>query len=117
MKNNYSLAQRNKIVEDHLWCIDAVMRKNAPLIRVARLDRDDVYQQLAIRLIRAVEGFDPEKGELRQHIFAQLKYELLNCKTPYRTTGITGAPTDFCQGKVISLDAVRASRASLELAA
>lgn len=117
MKNNYSLAQRNKIVEDHLWCIDAVMRKNAPLIRAARLDRDDVYQQLTIRLIRAVEGFDPEKGGLRQHIFAQLKFELLNCKNPYRTTGITGAPTDFRKSKVISLDAVRASRAYLDLAA
>lgn len=117
MKNNYSLAQRNKIVEEHLWCIDAIMRKNAPLIRAARLDRDDVYQQLAIRLIRAVEGFDPEKGGLRQHIFAQLKFELLNCKTPYRTTGITGAPTDFRKSKVISLEAVRASRACLDMAA
>lgn len=117
MKNNYSLAQRNKIVEDHLWCIDAVMRKNAPLIQAARLDRDDVYQQLAIRLIRAVEGFDPEKGELRQHIFAQLKYELLNCKRPCLTTGITGVPTDFRRSKVISLEAVRAGRAGQELAA
>ncbi len=117
MKNNYSLAQRNKIVEDHLWCIDAVMRENAPLIRTARLDRDDVYQQLAIRLIRAVEGFDPEKGKLGQHIFAQLKFELLNYKNPYRTTGITGTPTYFCHGKVISLEAARVSKACLESAA
>lgn len=117
MKNNYSLAQRNKIVEDHLWCIDAVIRKSTPLIRAARLDKDDVYQQLALRLIRAVEGFDPEKGALRQHIFAQLKHELLNCKTPYRTTGITGVPTDFRKSKVVSLESLWNSKIYLDIAA
>jgi len=106
MKNNYSIAQRNHVVEEHLWCINAVMKRNAQLIKAARLERDDVYQQLAIRLIHAVAGFDPDKGELRQHIFAQLQYELLNCKSPYRLHGITAAPSDL-RGSVISIDAIR----------
>lgn len=80
MKNNYSIAQRNAIVEANLWCIDSVIRQNRPLMRAARLEYDDVYQQLALRLIKAVAGYDPEKGRLEQHIFAQLKYELLSCK-------------------------------------
>ena len=80
MKNNYSIAQRNAIVEEHLWCINAVIRQKQPLMRAAHLDHDDVYQQLAIRLIHAVAGFDPEKGALKQHIFAQLRFELLSCK-------------------------------------
>ena len=46
------------------------------LIRAAKLDTDDVYQQLALRLIRAVMSYDPEKGDLEQHIFAQLRMEL-----------------------------------------
>ena len=54
MKNNYSIAQRNAIVEANLWCIDSVIRQNRPLMRAARLEYDDVYQQLALRLIRAV---------------------------------------------------------------
>ena len=29
MKNNYSIAQRNAIVEDHLWCIDSIIQKTA----------------------------------------------------------------------------------------
>ena len=37
MKNNYSIAQRNAIVEDHLWCIDSIIQKNRPLMRAARL--------------------------------------------------------------------------------
>ena len=56
MKNNYSIAQRNAIVEDHLWCIDSIIQKNRPLMRAARLEYDDVYQQLAIRLIKEVGG-------------------------------------------------------------
>lgn len=106
MKNNYSIAQRNAIVEDHLWCIDSIIQKNRPLMRAARLEYDDVYQQLAIRLIKAVAGYDPEKGELKQHIFAQLKYELLNCKSAYRLCGVTGAPRDFRKSNIISLDEI-----------
>lgn len=106
MKNNYTIAQRNAIVEDHLWCIDRTIQKNRPLMRAAGLEYDDVYQQLAIRLIKAVAGFDPEKGTLQQHIFAQLKYELLNCKAACRICGMPGAPKDFRKSKIISLDAI-----------
>lgn len=104
---NINIQKRNRIVENHLWCIDAVMKENAALIKAAHLDRDDVYQQLSLRLIRAVEGFDPQKGILAQHIFAQLKYELLNCKSAYRTTGITGAPPHFRGSNVISFEAAK----------
>lgn len=104
MKNNYSIAQRNAIVEAHLWCIDSILQKNRPLMRAARLEYDDVYQQLAIRLIKAVAGYDPEKGDLKQHIFSQLKYELLNCKSAYRLCGMTGTPKEFRKSQIISLD-------------
>ena len=76
MNNNYTIAHRNALVEKNLWCIDTVIRKKRPLMRAARLEYDDVYQQLALRLIRAVAGFDPQKGALQQHIFAQLRMEL-----------------------------------------
>ncbi len=54
MKNNYSIAQRNAIVEDHLWCIDSIIQKNRPSDEGGAVEYDDVYQQLAIRLIKAV---------------------------------------------------------------
>lgn len=106
MKNNYSLAQRNALVEANLWCIDSVIRKNRPLMRAAQLEYDDVYQQLAVRLIKAVAGYDPEKGCLEQHIFAQLRYELLNCKSAYRLCGMTGTPREFRKSHIISIDAL-----------
>ena len=106
MKNNFTISQRNAIVENHLWCIKAVMKQNRSLIRAAKLDTDDVYQQLAIRLIKAVAGFDSQKGTLQQHIFAQLKYELLNCKSAYRLCGLTGAPKEYRKKDMVSLDAL-----------
>ena len=106
MNNNYFLTQRNALVEKHLWCIDTVIRKNRPLMRAAQLEYDDVYQQLALRLIKAVAGFDPQKGTLQQHIFAQLKYELLNCKSACRLCGLTGAPKEYRKRDMVSLDAL-----------
>ena len=64
MKNNYSIAERNRIVEENLHWIDRTIRRNTGLMQAAHLDYDDVYQDLAIRLIRCVESYDPEKGEL-----------------------------------------------------
>ncbi len=107
MKNTYSIAERNAIVEEHLWCIKAVIKQNGALMQAAHLDYDDVYQQLAVRLINAVSGFDPEKGKLEQHIFAQLKYELLKCKAPYLMYGMTGLPKDYRSSKIISIDCIR----------
>ena len=104
MKYNYSVAERNRIVEDHLHFIDRTIRRNRALIRAAHLDRDDIYQQLAVRLIQAVAGFDPEKGDLEQHICAQLQDELLNYKGSHQRYGFTGAPYDL-RGAVISLEA------------
>ena len=40
MNNNYTIAQRNALVEKHLWCIDTVIRKNRPLMRAAQLEYD-----------------------------------------------------------------------------
>jgi len=107
MRNNYSIAQRNAIVEDYLWCIKAVIKQNHPLMQAAHLEYDDVYQQLAERLIRAVSGFDPEKGNLEQHIFAQLKYEILKCRDPRVLCGMTGLPRDYRSSKIISIDCIR----------
>ena len=106
MKNTFSIATRNAIVEAHLHCIDEVIYRNRMLIRAARMDRDDVYQQLALRLIRAVETFDPEKGTLEQHIYAQLQYEFLNCKRLCRLHGITGLTQNYRGCEIISFESI-----------
>ena len=81
------------------------IEKNRALIEAAHLDRDDVFQDLSIRLIRAVGSYDPDKGTLKQHIFSQLRYELRSCAAPCRPTGITDAPRDFRKSGIASLEA------------
>lgn len=100
-----TIQQRNHLVEEYLWCIDTVIRQNRLLLKLAHLDRDDVYQDLAMRLIRAVAGYDPSKGQLKQHIFCQLEYELLNCKSSRRRYGFKDAPYDL-RGTVISMESL-----------
>ena len=57
-------------------------------------------------MIRAVENYDPDKGkDLEQHIFAQLQYEVLNCKDAAKLYGIKGAPYG-ARDLTVSLDAL-----------
>ena len=96
-------ALRNAVVEDHLWCIDVVICNNRALMVAAHLDYEDVYQWLAIRLIRAVTKFEPEKGKLEQYILKQLQFEIDNCKSSQRMYGFTDAPRDL-RGMMVSVE-------------
>lgn len=85
--------ERNKIVEQHLWCIDCVIRQNMALIAGAHLDKEDVYQALAERMIRAVSRYDAARGRsLKGYICDQLRFELLTCAGPKAKYGFVGAP-------------------------
>jgi hypothetical protein len=96
----------------HIWAVSGGpstrtdQERNARLISAAGLEDDDVFQQLAVRMIRAVENYDPDKGkDLEQHIFAQLQYEVLNCKDAAKLYGIKGAPYG-ARDLTVSLDAM-----------
>ena len=101
--NTMSVKERNDLVVAYLWCIDCVIRQNYALVQAAHLDRDDVYQSLALRLIRAVERYRPGPRNLKGYIFMQLKYELLNCKSARVRYGFGAAPYDL-RGAVVSLE-------------
>ena len=90
-----SVKERNQLVLAYLWCIDCVIRQNYSLVQAAHLDRDDVYQALAVRLIRTVELYRPGARSLKSYIFMQLKYELLNCKSARVRYGFGAAPYDL----------------------
>ena len=63
-----SVEERNRLVLAYLWCIDCVIRQNYSLVQAAHLDRDDVYQALAARLIRAVELYRLGTRSLKSYI-------------------------------------------------
>jgi len=101
-----TVSQRNALVENYLWCIDSVIWQNKTLVIGAHLDREDVYQSLALRLIRAVGRYDPSKGRsLKGYIFDQLKYELLSCSSPQAKYGFREAPYHLYD-TVVSMDSL-----------
>lgn len=76
MKDKYTVAERNRIVEEQLCCIDKVLYRYRNLLHTARLEYDDLYQDLAIRLILAVDSYHTEVGPLWPYLIHQLEQEL-----------------------------------------
>lgn len=106
-----TISQRNSLVQEYLWCIDSVINQNDSLMKAARLDRDDVYQTLAMRLIRAVELYDPthKAGKtLKGYIFMNLHYALRTCGGAQARYGFREAP-HYLPNAVLSIDALRES--------
>ena len=94
---------RNDTFLENENMIRRVMRRNLPLIHALRLEWDDVYQELAIAALHAIDSFDPKRAEcIRAHIWMQLQYAILTIKRRNRPCGIT------CFGKqrptVLSLE-------------
>lgn len=108
---NMTIPQRNSLVEKYLWCIDSVIKQNHSLIKAARLDRDDVYQTLAMRLIRATELYDPDNKAgktLKGYIFMSLGYALRTCGGSRARYGFRDAP-HYLPNAIISIDALAES--------
>ena len=99
MKNGFTITQRNAVVEQYLWCIDTVMAQYAALTQTEPIDPDDVYQSLAVRLIRAVNSYDPRKEE---YILSRLKQEMVRVRSTQAVYGLTQAPANI-GGAMVSL--------------
>ena len=97
-----TITKRNRLVEDYLWCIEKVMRQNLPSLEAAHLDFDDVYQDLALRLIRAVADYDASEDTMEQHITSQLRQELRSVRRRY---GIRSTHNN-ARSIIVSLDAL-----------
>ena len=98
-----NFTERNEIFMDNEGMIWRVMRRNWPLISAMRLDKDDVYQELALAALNAIETFDPMRSAcIQAHIWMQLQYAVLDIKRRYKPCGMT------CMGRqrpvVVSLD-------------
>lgn len=95
--------ERNEIFMDNEGMIRRVMRRNWALICAMRLDWDDVYQELAMAALSAIETFDPTRSEcIQAHIWMKLQYAVLTIKRQHRPCGITGQ--NKVRTVVVSLD-------------
>lgn len=86
---------RNELFMQYEPMVKWAIRKNWPLIQALRVEREDVYQDLSIAAINAIDGFDSNKStSLKTHVASRLQYEVLNLKRRYKACGLTGAIDD-----------------------
>lgn len=81
--------RRNQIFMDHMDMIERMMHKNYTLLRALHLDYDDVYQDLAITALQAIESFDPSRSSsIETHIWMKMQYAVLDLKKRFKPCGI-----------------------------
>lgn len=77
-----------------------VIKHNRRLLRALGLDQNDVYQDLAIAALDAIDSFDYRRSEsIRAHIWMKLQYAILDMKRrnkPYGMTGVGKPAPQFC---------------------
>lgn len=96
---------RNNIFLENEDLIRNTIRRHWPLIRALRLERDDVYQELAMAALAAIDAFDESRSNsIQAHIWMQLQYAILGLKRKHRPGGLT----QFCQWRpvIVSLECV-----------
>lgn len=82
---------RNELFAQHKDLIPRTMNRNRLLLRALGLEQDDVYQELAIVALKAIDAFDPRRSEdIRAHIWMKLQYAVLDLKRNHCPYGMTG---------------------------
>ena len=91
---------RNDVFMENEDLILRVIKRNRLLLRALGLDQNDVYQDLAIAALDAIDSFDYRRSEsIRAHIWMKLQYAVLDMKRrnkPYGMTGMGEPAPQFC---------------------
>lgn len=106
--NGLTVAERNKLVEEHLNLIGWVANRNRSMLKAARADIEDVRQDMAVVLVESLSTFDSSKGKLVSYVIQRLQYEVQHSATRAHVHGITGLPYGYYPGYV-SLEALTES--------
>ena len=102
-----TVQQRNEIfmeLDRPIWC---VINQNRRILTALHADLDDVYQDLALCAIRAIDRYDPSKSTASVKTFAMKNVEAHIKKSfaYFRCRGLSGAAArNLESGVVVSLD-------------
>jgi len=108
------MEDRNYLFEEKEYLINVTMNKHRRLIRACRMEDDDVYQELSIRLLEAMDEYDPAIcPNMDAYLMLRLRYRLLNMKACSKLTGIPGAPKKGFS--LLSLDAKNAAGLAMQV--
>lgn len=84
--------QRNDLLTENLWWVRTIISKNMLLIQALRLDYDDVFQDLCMVALKAIDNFDPAKSvSIATHVMSRMQYEVKNLKHRYIPHGMTAS--------------------------
>ncbi len=103
----FTVQQRNEIfmdLERPIWC---VINQNRRILTALHADLDDVYQDLAVCAIRAIDRYDPQKSSASVKTFAMKNVEAHIKKSFefFRCRGLGGAAArNLESGVVVSLE-------------
>lgn len=84
---------RNRLFEEKRPLIHQVMNKRRSLIEAYGLCREDIRQNLALEMLRALDAYDPARcPNLDAYLVLRLDQELLRMLPPSKRYGIPYAP-------------------------
>lgn len=82
---------RNEFMVSHSYLIKRSIYRNMTLLKALGLETNDVYQELAIAMLKAIDGFDPRRSDsLAAHVTVKLQYAILKLKEVHKPCGLTG---------------------------
>ena len=88
--------QRNELFVKHQNLISMTVRRNRRLIAALRLESDDVAQDLSIKMLWAIEKYNPERSNsIEAYITVQLQYAILDMKRRHKPHGMTVVGQDI----------------------
>lgn len=94
---------RNHIFMENIDLINRTLRRHRLLLYALHLELDDVYQELAIAALQAIDIYDDRRCDsVTVHIWAKLQYAILTIKRRNKPHGIT-ACENFAPS-ILSLD-------------
>lgn len=94
---------RNHIFMEHIDLINRTMRRHRLLLYALHLERDDVYQELAIAALQAIDTYDDRRCDsVSVHIWAKLQYAILTIKRRNKPHGMMACESFI--PSVLSLD-------------
>jgi len=103
---------RNYLYEEKAHLINSTMNTHDALVLACDMEDADVYQELSLYLLGAIEEYNPAKSpNMDAYLMLELENKLLDMKACSKLAGITDAPKKGFA--LLSLDAMAAARSRI----
>ena len=107
--------ERNELFLQQQNLINITIRRNRRLIAALRLETEDVAQELSIKMLAAIDSFNPSRSPvIEAYILSQLQYCVLDLKRRFKPHGMTGVGQDV-RPEYVYIDGISDSGITFEI--